>query len=133
VQAVLAPARIAALAALALALGSCGGGDDAGAQRERAPARSGPPGVTLIGGEKLQSARCRQWRGASEAEKAAVVQTLKAVVGGPTPYGPASTLPAPYAHALFDRTCARFYARGFLLYELYTRAAAFYATPRRDL
>jgi len=89
--------------------------------------------VATIGGEKLQSARCRQWAGATDAEKAAVLKTLAAVVGGPTPYGPASTLPAPYAHRLFDRTCRRFYARGFLLYEVYTRAAAFYATPRRDL
>jgi hypothetical protein len=116
-----------AAAALAAVLAA---GPDAAPPTPRA---AGPPGVTLIGGEKLQSARCRHWNAATPAEKAAVLETLKAVVGGPTPYGPASTLPAPYAHRLFDRACPRYYARGFLLYELYTRAAAFYATPRRDL
>jgi hypothetical protein len=122
--------RLAAAAlAAAAALGACS--DDPA--REPPPRPSGPPGVATIGGEKLQSARCRHWLSGNTAEKAAVVKTLKAVVGGPTPYGPASTLPAPYAHDLFDRACPRSYARGFLLYELYTRAAAFYATPQRDL
>ena len=103
-----------------------------------APARTsarpaGPRGVAMIGGEKLQSARCRQWRGASRAEKDAVVATLARVVGGPTPYGRASILPERAAHELFDRACSRYYARGFLLYEMYTRAAAFHETPQRAL
>ena len=51
--------------------------------------------------------------------------TLQAVVGGPTPYGQASALAPGDATALFDRACSRFYARSFLLYELYTRASAF--------
>jgi hypothetical protein len=89
--------------------------------------------VALIGGKALQSARCRQWQGGTAPERDAVVAALAAVVGGPTPYGPASTLPAAEAHRLFDRACARRYARGFLLYELYTRAAAFHATPQRLL
>lgn len=37
------------------------------------------------------------------------------------------------AHELFDRACSRYYARGFLLYEMYTRAAAFHETPQRAL
>jgi hypothetical protein len=78
----------------------------------------------------LQSARCRQWRRASRHERDAAVATLAALVGGPTPYGPGSTLPADDAHRLFDRACARHYARGFLLYELYTRAAAFHRPAR---
>jgi hypothetical protein len=87
-----------------------------------------------IGGKALQSARCRQWVGATVRQKDRVVATLAAVVGGPTPYGPATTLPATAARDLFDRTCARRYARGFLLYELYTRAAAFSrTTPQRRL
>jgi hypothetical protein len=89
--------------------------------------------VTRIGGKALQSARCRHWRAATARRRDAVVATLADVVGGPTPYGRASTLPADVARRLFDRTCSRPYARGFLLYELYTRAAAFYASPRRHL
>jgi hypothetical protein len=89
--------------------------------------------VTRIGGKALQSARCRHWRAATARRRDAVVATLADVVGGPTPYGRASTLPADVARRLFDRTCSRPYARGFLLYELYTRAAAFYTAPRRHL
>jgi len=89
--------------------------------------------VTRIGGKALQSARCRHWRAATARRRDAVVATLADVVGGPTPYGRASTLPADVARRLFDRTCSRPYARGFLLYELYTRAAAFYKTPQRKL
>jgi len=102
---------------------------------EVAPARSHAPvpRVTRIGGKALQSARCAHWQEAGARRRDAVVATLAQVVGGPTPYGRATTLPADVAHQLFDRTCTRHYARGFLLYELYTRAAAFYATPRRNL
>jgi hypothetical protein len=82
--------------------------------------------VALIGGKALQSARCRQWKGASARERAAIVGTLQVVVGGPTPYGQASALPPADATALFDRACSRSYARSFLLYELYTRASAFH-------
>jgi hypothetical protein len=82
--------------------------------------------VALIDGKALQSARCTQWRRGTAHERAAIVQTLQAVVGGPTPYGQASSLPPADATALFDRACSRSYARSFLLYELYTRAAAFH-------
>jgi len=99
-----------------------------------APAqRVAPAAVAKIGGKALQSARCPQWRGATAREKDRVVATLAHVVGGSTPYGRATTLPAAVAHDLFDRACARTYARGFLLYELYTRAAAFSNTPQRRL
>ena len=131
----LTPMRIAAAApavavAAALALVLVPSGPDAKAPLARRP---GPPGVATIGGKALQSARCRHWQGATAREKDAVVATLAYVVGGMTPYGPASTLPPTAAHGLFDRACTRPYARGFLLYELYTRAAAFYRTPQRRL
>jgi hypothetical protein len=127
-----AVAAVLAAAAGLLAAGSLLRGDPPAPART--PARAaGPAGVAMIGGEKLQSARCRQWRGATRAEKDAVVDTLERVVGGPTPYGQASILPDRAAHELFDRACARYYARGFLLYEMYTRAAAFHETPQRDL
>jgi hypothetical protein len=78
-----------------------------------------------IGGVGLQSARCKHWVGANPSERAAVVDVLRDVVGGPTPYGPATTLSADDTRTLFDRRCAHSYARGFLLYELLTRASAF--------
>ena len=48
------------------------------------------------------------------------------MVGGPTTSGgPATALSDTEARTLFQRTCAHPYARWFLLYELYTRAAGF--------
>jgi hypothetical protein len=81
--------------------------------------------VALIGGKAIQSARCRQWRAGTRLEQDRVVVTLQRLVGGPTPYGQATALEPEQARALFERACARPYARGFLLYELFTRASAF--------
>jgi hypothetical protein len=99
------------------------------AARGSAAAAAPRTAPALIGGVKLQSARCAQWAGASAAEKSAVVDVLGNVVGGPTPYGRASSLSRSEAFALFDRACAQRFASGFLLYELYTRASAFHAVP----
>jgi hypothetical protein len=130
VRSVRAAAWVAAVALLA----GCGAGDPV-PQRQTAPAAARPAqppaakprrAVALIGGKALQSARCTQWRRGSASRRAAIVETLQAVVGGPTPYGQASALPAADATALFDRACSRTYARSFLLYELYTRASAFH-------
>ncbi|MEA2312789.1 MAG: hypothetical protein QOE28_2757 [Solirubrobacteraceae bacterium] len=85
--------------------------------------------VALIGGKALQSARCVQWKRGTARQRAAIVSTLQVVVGGPTPFGRANTLPPGEATALFDRACSRYYARSFLLYELYTRASAFHGPP----
>ncbi|HEX6459754.1 MAG TPA: hypothetical protein VF032_12610 [Thermoleophilaceae bacterium] len=82
-------------------------------------------GLALIGGKPLQQARCQQWLGASPSERARGIQALHGVVGGPTPFGRATALTSAEAERLFDRTCANGYARNFLLYELYTRAAGF--------
>ena len=81
--------------------------------------------VAMIGGKALQSARCVQWKRGTASQRQAIVSTLRAVIGGPTPYGQASALPPGEATALFDRACSHYYARGFLLYELYSRASAF--------
>jgi len=95
----------------------------AGHEHRAVPA--GPPGVALVGGQPLQQARCEQWLGASQAERNRALDSLHAVVGGPTPYGQATALTRPQAERLFDRTCSNPVARYFLLYELYTRASGF--------
>ena len=84
-----------------------------------------PPGVALLGGQPLQSARCEQWLSARQGDRDRALDTLHGVVGGPTPYGPATALTRPEAQRLFDRTCSNPIARNFLLYELYTRASGF--------
>jgi hypothetical protein len=121
------------IAIVLLAVAGCGG-DEAAPRAGAAPpsAHAQAPPVkprrkaALIGGKALQSARCTQWRKGSARRRAAIVSTLQAVVGGPTPYGQASSLPPADATALFDRACSHAYAQSFLLYELYTRASAFH-------
>jgi hypothetical protein len=124
------PVRAAAWVAAAAVLAGCGAPEAAphpAATASPSPAAVKPRrSVALIDGKALQSARCTQWRRGSGRQRAAIVSTLQAVVGGPTPYGQASSLPPADATALFDRACSRAYARSFLLYELYTRAAAFH-------
>jgi hypothetical protein len=120
---------VAAVAALALVFSA--GRDDAA----RAPAahRVAPgvaSGTALINGHPLQQADCTDWNAGTGAQRAAVVDSLRATVGGATGYGPAVTLPNDQAVALFGRACAGTIARGWLLYSLYTRAAGFQSQRR---
>ena len=86
----------------------------------------------LIGGVALQQARCAQWRAGTADERARTLVALGAVVGGPTEHGGVgTTLDAAEATRLFDAECASPIARGFLLYELYIRAAAFRNVVKR--
>ena len=82
------------------------------------PAYSG-----LVGGVPLQSARCVQWKGASDDERANVAAALSHSVGGATQYGRGTTLSTSEEQALFDRACSNPIAEHWLLYELYIRAA----------
>ena len=86
----------------------------------------------LVKGVPLQSARCVQWNGASEAERSSVAAALSHSVGGATPYGRGTTLSSDEALALFDRACSSPIAQNWLLYELYIRAAGFrsYTAPQ---
>jgi hypothetical protein len=86
--------------------------------------------LALIGGKPLQQASCQEWLAGSPDERAAVLAALKRDVGGSTPYGRGTTLTDADAAALFDRACPRPYASGFMLYVIYSRAAAFQYTPR---
>jgi hypothetical protein len=67
---------------------------------------AGPAGVALVAGLPLQLARCEQWLGASQAERTRALDSLHAVVGGPTPFGQATALTRDQAQRLFDRTCS---------------------------
>ena len=101
--------------------------------RRRAAARDTSAGPSLPG-----RPASRWWEGCRSSRRAAssgwpplsrerdrALDALHGVVGGPTPYGPATALTRAEAERLFDRTCANPIARNFLLYELYTRAAGF--------
>ena len=112
-----------AIAVTAVVAALAGGGEGGSARAARAPER------VLLHGVGLQSASCDQWIVAEEQERRAVVRAIRAAVAGPTPGGPATTLPDDAAYALFERACKRREARHFLLYELYIRAAGYGTGP----
>jgi hypothetical protein len=126
----LRPARAGWLAA-ALALLAAGVAIALVAAPDSTPAHAAKSELQLIAGKPLQQASCQEWNSGSLDERAAVLSALKSTVGGPTPYGPGTTLTDAQAYALFDRTCGRAYASGFLLYIIYSRAAAYQYVPQR--
>ena len=88
-----------------------------------AAACGGDPVARESFGKRLQSATCRDWREASPQARESAVDRLEAVVAGPRKEG--NTLPDDVAYTTLDARCEPHFARGFLLYELYTRAAGF--------
>jgi len=117
----------AALAvAFLLAIAGCGGSDQSGRQS----ASGVGPRISV----PLTLADCRDWNTADAAERLGTIRALAAFAGGPvggSPDEPArtgATLEDKSAYDLFQGWCAEPFARGFKLYKLYTRAAAF--TPQ---
>jgi hypothetical protein len=100
--------RPALAAGVALLVAGCGGGQ---------PASPEPFGVAL------QVADCRDWRESSPQQRQSAVEQLKETVAGPRKEG--NTLPDDVAYSTLDARCKPEFARGFLLYQLYIRAAAF--------
>jgi hypothetical protein len=98
---------LAAVAAAALLAAGCGG--------PAVPAQ--PFGVAL------QMADCHDWRAASPEERQSAIDQLESAVAGPRSEG--NTLSDDAAYSTLDARCRPDFARGFLLYQLYIRAAAF--------
>ena len=73
--------------------------------------------------KKLQSATCTDWQEATPQERRSAVDQLENVVAGPRKEG--NTLPDDVAYSTLDARCEPDLARGFLLYEVYIRAAGF--------
>jgi hypothetical protein len=112
---------VAAVAAVAIAVAARPHGATHRPGRAPAPAFGG-----WIAGVPMQQAACRHWLAAAPAERAGAVAALRATVGGQSTTGGWGTaLADDRATRLFDARCAQPGAQGFLLYELYTRAAAF--------
>jgi len=105
-----------------LLLSGCGGSDHASSATRDA-------GV----GESLRLASCTDWKFATAAQRKVTVEQLQKFAGGPVgssagiKTGP--VLSDDRAYKLFQRACARTYARGFKLYKLYEHAAAFVGVP----
>jgi hypothetical protein len=78
-------------------------------------------------GTPIRLADCSDWRTASPAQRSAVIEAVRAVSGGPSgsPAGHGPVLDDEQAYNLFERSCREDFAKRFILYKLYTRAAAF--------
>jgi hypothetical protein len=98
-------------------LGGCGG-DDA----SNTAAGAGPH-IQVA----LRLADCDDWKAADVSERLGTVQQLADFAGGPTgsPAGHGNTLSEKRGYDVLQGWCGQTYARGFKLYKLYTRAAAF--------
>ena len=100
--------RPALVAAIVLLVAGCGGGQSASPE---------PFGVAL------QVADCQDWRESSPQQRESAIEQLEETVAGPRKEG--NTLPDDLAYSTLDARCKPEFARGFLLYQLYIRAAAF--------
>ena len=89
-------------------MAGCGGGQ---------PATAEPFGVAL------QVADCQDWRESSPQQRQSAIDQLEEAVAGPRNDG--NTLKDDVAYSTLDARCKPDFARGFLLYQLYIRAAAF--------
>lgn len=110
------PAAAAALICSTVALG-CGGSD-----ASDTASGSGPRiGVAL------RLADCDDWKQADVSERLGTVRQLADFAGGPTgsPAGRGNTLSDERGYEVMQNWCRNDFARGFKLYKLYTRAAAF--------
>jgi homoserine acetyltransferase len=111
----------ATLICLLAALGACGGSSHP---------KTGAAGNTRSdAGESVRLASCSDWKRATIAQRREKVGELRAFAGGPVgssagiQHGP--VLDDDRAYKLLQSYCANYFARGFKLYKLYTRAAAF--------
>lgn len=111
-------ATAVALAAAA-SLAACGGGDDAG----QPSVEQGGPTI----GVPIQLASCEDWEGATVEERLGTIAQIENFAGGPVGTGDlrGPTLDRDRAYDLMESFCGEDFARGFRLYKLYTRAAAF--------
>lgn len=87
-------------------------------------------GTTTRGvGEAIRLANCTDWRNGTVAQRRQTVVELREFAGGQVgsssgiQRGP--VLLDASAYKLFQSYCANYFARGFRLYKLYTRSAAF--------
>lgn len=87
---------------------------------------SGPDAAKL--GPRPGQLTCTDWGGGTVAERRGTIEQLTMLASGnanPEEVGPNRVLSDEDAYEVLDLTCSRYLARGFLLYEIYNRSAAF--------
>jgi hypothetical protein len=89
-------------------------------------------------GEPIRLADCNDWEQANTEQRLGTINQLQDFAGGPvvgnnasSPSGTGSVLDDKDAYNLFNRWCDQSLARGFKLYKLYERAAAFTGQPEQ--
>jgi hypothetical protein len=108
------------LACCIVVLGSCGGSSSASHEASDAA----PPAVGTV-----QKANCTDWKKGSVDERVNMVVALRTFAGGQVgssagiQTGP--VLDDGRAYRIFQSYCRNYFARGFKLYKLYERAAAY--------
>ena len=77
--------------------------------------------------QPLRTRNCADWRRAGPGERQGILRQLRKFASGPvgSPAGHGASLDDDKAYRLLENYCANDFARHFLLYRLYTRAAAF--------
>jgi hypothetical protein len=115
----LRPSGAAILLGVAVLLVVCGCGGSSGQQS----ASGAGPRIAA----PLRLADCTDWERSDAAERLGTIRQLRDFAGGPTgsPAERGSVLDDDDAYRLLQGTCGNYYARGFKLYKVYTRAASF--------
>jgi hypothetical protein len=105
-------------------LGGCGGSSGSNGSKQEREADVLAPGVGSV-----RSADCRDWKKGKVPQRRSTVVALRKFAGGPVgsssgiKKGP--VLDDGRAYRVLQSYCAKYFARGFKLYKLYERAAAF--------
>ena len=124
------PRRVPAAALLValIAVAGCGGGSSTQPQVDVGPNV----------GQPISLADCNDWNQANTQQRLGTIRQLKDFAGGPvvgnnasSPAGRGSILDDKQAYDLFNSWCSTSFARGFKLYKLYERAAAFSGQPEQ--
>ena len=113
----------ALICCIGLLVGCGGSGDNATTTKELPVELRAPP----VG--RLTTANCHDWKRGTVAQRRSTVVALRKFAGGPVgsseqlKNGP--VLDDRRAYKLMQSYCKNYFARGFRLYKLYERAAAF--------
>jgi hypothetical protein len=122
------PRRTLAVTAIvaSAAIAGCGGGPNTQPQVDVGPNV----------GQPIALADCHDWQQANVEQRLGTIHQIRDFAGGPvvgnnasSPAGTGSVLDDKDAYNLFNGWCSKDFARGFKLYHLYQRAAAFTGQP----